>query len=153
MSISSIVEIITIINTGVIPILSGALFFSIRKRKAAAEASQEEGKAIATSADGWRKLCEKRDEDVRNKEEEIKVKDGKIDSLYDKINILRDTISGLESKNHDLQMLNAELDWNKCEVNGCPKRKPPRKREELIRRVEMEDNQYIDRTDGENEEI
>lgn len=79
MSISSIVEIITIINTGVIPILSGALFFSIRKRKAAAEASQEEGKAIATSADGWRKLCEKRDEDVRNKEEEIKVKDGKID--------------------------------------------------------------------------
>lgn len=55
------------------------IIFSIRKRKAAAEASQEEGKAIATSADGWRKLCEKRDEDVRNKEEEIKVKDGKID--------------------------------------------------------------------------
>lgn len=153
MSISNIVEIITIINTGVIPILSGALFFSIRKRKAAAEASQEEGKANATSADGWRKLCEKRDEDVRNKEEEIKAKDAKIDSLYDKLNVLRDTISDLESKNHDLQMLNAELEWNKCEVNGCSKRKPPRKREELIRRVERENNQYIDRTDGENEEV
>lgn len=138
MSISNIVEIITIINTGVIPILSGALFFSIRKRKAAAEASQEEGKAIATSADGWRKLCEKRDEDVRNKEEEIKAKDAKIDSLYDKLNVLRDSISDLESKNHDLQMLNAELEWNKCEVNGCSKRKPPRKREELIRRGERE---------------
>lgn len=153
MSISNIVEIITIINTGVIPILSGALFFSIRKRKAAAEASQEEGKAIATSADGWRKLCEKRDEDVRNKEEEIKAKDAKIDSLYDKLNVLRDSISDLESKNHDLQMLNAELEWNKCEENGCSKRKPPRKREELIRRVERENNQYVDRTDGEYEEI
>lgn len=153
MSISNIVEIFTIINTGVIPVLSGALFFSIRKRKAAAEASQEEGKAIATSADGWRKLCEKRDEDVRNKEEEIKAKDAKIDSLYDKLNVLRDSISDLESKNHDLQMLNAELEWNKCEVNGYSKRKPPRKREELIRRVERENNQYVDRTDGENEEI
>lgn len=79
--------------------------------------------------------------------------DAKIDSLYDKLNVLRDSISDLESKNHDLQMLNAELEWNKCEVNGCSKRKPPRKREELIRRVERENNQYVDRTDGENEEI
>lgn len=151
MSVSSIIEIITIINTGVIPILSGALFYSIRKRKAAAEASQEESKAVATAADGWRKLCEKRDEDVRKKEEEIKIKDAKIDSLYCKINELRDKYSALESKCHDLMMLNAELEWNKCEVNGCTKRKPPRKREELIRRVENENNLYIDRTDGEDD--
>ena len=151
MSISNIVEILTIINTGVVPLLSGALFYSIRKRKAAAEASQEESRAVATAADGWRKLCEKRDEDVRNKEEEIKAKDAKIDSLYDKINVLRDTISALESKNHDLQMLNAELNWNKCEVNGCKNRKPPRNREELMKRIEKENNQYIDRTDGEND--
>lgn len=152
MSISNIVEIVTLINTIAIPLLSGALFYNSKKRKAAAQASQEEGKAIATSADGWRKLCEKRDEDVRKKEEEIKAKDAKIDSLYDKINILRDNYSALESKCHDLMMLNAELDWNKCEVNGCSKRKPPRKREELLRRVEKENNLYIDRTDGEDDE-
>ena len=152
MSISNIVEIITLINTVAIPLLSGALFYSSRKRKAAAEASQEEGKAIATAADGWQKLCEKRDEDVRGKEEEIKAKDSKIDSLYDKMSTLRDRISDLESKNHDLQMLNAELEWNRCEVNGCTKRRPPRKREELIKRVEKENNQYVDRTD-EDEDI
>lgn len=147
MSISNITEIITLINTVAIPLLSGALFYSSRKRKAAAEASQEEGKAIATAADGWQKLCEKRDEDVRGKEEEIKAKDSKIDSLYDKLNLLRDRISELESKSHDLQMLNAELEWNRCEVNGCTNRRPPRKREMLIKRVEKENNQYIDRTD------
>lgn len=152
MSISNIVEIITLINTVAIPLLSGALFYSSRKRKAAAEASQEEGKAIATAADGWQKLCEKRDEDVRGKEEEIKAKDSKIDSLYDKMSILRDRISDLESKTHDLQMLNTELEWNRCEVNGCTKRRPPRKREELIKRVEKENNQYVDRTD-EDEDI
>ncbi len=151
MSLSNILDIITVVNTGVIPLLSGALFYSIRKRKAAAEASQEEGKAIATAADGWRKLCEKRDEDVRNKDEEIKAKDAKIESLYDKLSVSRDNISSLESKNHDLQMLNAELEWNKCEVNGCSKRKPPRKREELLKRLETENSLYIDRTDGEND--
>lgn len=151
MSISNIAEIITLFNTVAIPLLSGALFYSSRKRKAAAEASQEEGKAIATAADGWQKLCEKRDEDVRGKENEIKAKDTKIDSLYDKINMLRDRISDLESKSHDLRMLNAELEWNRCEVNGCIKRRPPRKREELIRRVETENNQYIDRTDGDED--
>ena len=151
MSISSIIEIISLINTAAIPLLSGALFYNSRKRKAAAEASQEEGKAIATAADGWQKLCEKRDEDVRRKEDEIKSKDAKIDSLYDKMNLLRDRISNIESKNHDIQMLNTELEWNRCEVNGCIKRRPPRKREELIKRADKENNLYIDRTDNDED--
>ena len=149
MSISDFIDLASIINTAAIPLLSGALFYNSRKRKAAAVASQAEGKAIATSADGWRKLCEKRDDDVRKKEEEIKAKDNKIDSLYAKINALRDNISDLESRCHDLQMLSQELEWNKCEVNGCVRRKPPRNREELIKRVE--NNLYVDRTDGEDE--
>lgn len=139
--------IITIINSVAIPILSGAIFYSSRKRKEAALASQEESRAIATSADGWKQLCEKRDEDVRDKENEIKRKDEKIDSLYDKINQLRDSISILENKNHELVMLNQELEWNRCEVNGCVNRKPPRNRENL-RKMSLEDNgMYVDRTD------
>lgn len=144
---SNIAEVVTMINTVAIPLLSGTLFYNSKKRKAAARASQEEGKAIATAADGWRKLCEKRDEDVRKKEEEIKAKDEKIDLLYNKLNILRDDYSALESKCHNLMMFNAELEWNKCEVNGCAKRKPPRKREELLLKVENENTLYIDRTD------
>ena len=28
----------------------------------------------------------------------------------------------------ELKMRNAELEWNECRVNGCPKREPPRDR-------------------------
>lgn len=146
--------VITIVNSVAIPILSGAIFYTSRKRKEAAIASQEESRAIATAADGWKNLCEKRDDDVRKKEEEIKAKDVKIDTLYDKINDLRDKYSDLETKNHELVMLNQELEWNRCEVNGCCKRKPPRDREKLRRlgvildNKNIEDNEmYLDRTD------
>lgn len=149
--------IISIVNSIAIPILSGAFFYTSRKRKEAAIASQEESRAVATAADGWKNLCEKRDEDVRKKEDEIKAKDVKIDSLYDKINDLRDNISILESKNHELIMLNQELEWNRCEVNGCQKRKPPRDRENLRKLgdlldykqpFKLEDNEmYTDRSD------
>lgn len=149
--------IITLVNSVAIPILSGAIYYTSRKRKEAALASQEESRAIATAADGWKNLCEKRDDDVRKKEEEIKAKDAKIESLYDKISELRDKQSVLESKNHELVMLNQELEWNKCEVNGCQKRRPPRDREKLLRlgefledksKFNVEDNEmYIDRTD------
>lgn len=149
--------IISIVNSIAIPILSGAFFYTSRNRKEAAIASQEESRAVATAADGWKNLCEKRDEDVRKKEDEIKAKDAKIDSLYDKINDLRDNISILESKNHELIMLNQELEWNRCEVNGCQKRKPPRDRENLRKLgdlldykqpFKLEDNEmYTDRSD------
>lgn len=141
--------IIAIINSVAIPMLSGVIYYSSRKRKEAAIASQEESRAIATSADGWKKLCEKRDDDVRKKEDEVKSKDAKIDALYDKINTLRDNISMLETKCHDLKMLNAELEWNKCEVNGCANRKPPRNRKKLFQSglVLDEKNEYVDRTD------
>lgn len=139
--------IITIINSVAIPILSGAIFYNSRKRKEAALASQEESRAIATSADGWKQLCEKRDEDVRAKEEELRRKDDKIETLFDKVNQLRDNISDLENKNHELVMLNLELEWNRCEVNGCSNRKPPRNRENL-RKLSLENNMmYVDRTD------
>lgn len=139
--------VITIINSIAIPFLSIAVFYNSRKRKEAALASQEESRAIATSADGWKQLCEKRDEDVRAKENEIKSKDEKIESLYDRVNQLRDSISVLENKNHELIMLNQELEWNRCEVNGCINRKPPRYRENL-RNLSLEENgMYVDRTD------
>lgn len=147
--------IMTIVNSVAIPILSGAIFYTSRKRKEAALASQEESRAIATAADGWKNLCEKRDDDVRKKDEEIKAKDAKIDALYDKINTLRDRYSELETKKHELVMLNQELEWNRCEVNGCFKRKPPRNREklhyigvQLDNNYNIEDNEmYLDRTD------
>jgi len=151
--------ITTIVNSIGVPILSIVIFYTYRKRKEAAIASQEESRAIATAADGWKNLCEKRDDDVRKKEEEIKAKDAKIESLYDRINELRDRQSELESKNHELVMLNQELEWSRCEVNGCQKRRPPRDREKLLRlgvylddknSFNLADNEmYIDRTDSE----
>ena len=113
-------EILQAIATALVTILGCFMFYDSKKRTEAAKASQEEAKATAQYASGWKDLCERKDS-------ELKAKDEKIDSLYDALNRLQ------------LQ----EASWNRCIRNGCERRSPPRKREQ-------EEENYKDRTDEED---
>ena len=71
--------ILQAIATGLVTILGFFMFYDSKKRTEAAKASQEEAKATAQYASGWKDLCERKDS-------ELKAKDEKIDSLYDALN-------------------------------------------------------------------
>ena len=72
-------EILQAIATALVTILGCFMFYDSKKRTEAAKASQEEAKATAQYASGWKDLCERKDS-------ELKAKDEKIDSLYDVLN-------------------------------------------------------------------
>lgn len=90
---------------GVVSGGTGLLFFSERKRS-------EQLKNEKSAATEWQKLFLQRDQDVRER-------DVKIDSLYGEIGLLRD-----EKNEHTTKL--AILDTQKCLVNGCTHRQPPR---------------------------
>ena len=85
--------------------LAGALFYRERKRA-------EHLKNETTASEQWRLLFERSDKDNREK-------DVKIDTLYDEIAKWRD-------ENNKLITENTILSMQKCVVNGCANRKPPR---------------------------
>lgn len=130
-------DILQAIATGLVTILGFFMFYDSKKRTEAAKASQEEAKATAQYASGWKDLCERKDS-------ELKSKDEKIDSLYDILNQHRATEDKLKDENMELRLKLQEASWNRCIRNGCDRRSPPRKRE-------LEEAEYIDRTDEEGE--
>lgn len=111
------------------------MFYDSKKRTEAAKASQEEAKATAQYASGWKDLCERKDS-------ELKAKDEKIDSLYEILNQHRANEDKLKDECINLKLQLQEASWNRCIRNGCERRSPPRKREQ-------EEDVYIDRTDEE----
>ena len=91
-------DILQAIATGLVTILGFFMFYDSKKRTEAAKASQEEAKATAQYASGWKDLCERKDS-------ELKTKDEKIDSLYDALNQhrasedkLKDVTGGVKSR-------------------------------------------------------
>ena len=91
-------EILQAIATALVTILGCFMFYDSKKRTEAAKASQEEAKATAQYASGWKDLCERKDS-------ELKTKDEKIDSLYDALNQhrasedkLKDVTGGVKSR-------------------------------------------------------
>lgn len=114
-------DILQAIATGLVTILGCFMFYDSKKRTEAAKASQEEAKATAQYASGWKDLCEKKDS-------ELKAKDEKIDSLYDILNQHRATEDKLKDENMDLKLKLQEASWNRCIRNGCDRRDPPRER-------------------------
>lgn len=84
---------------------AGLLFYKERKKG-------EQLKNESSAAEEWRKLFEQRDKDCRDL-------DTKVDALYGELSRFRD-------ENNLLTTENAVLKMQKCEINGCDKRKPPR---------------------------
>ena len=119
-------DILQAIATGLVTILGFFMFYDSKKRTEAAKASQEEAKATAQYASGWKDLCEKKDS-------ELKAKDEKIDSLYDVLNQHRATEDKLKDENMELRLRLQEASWNRCVRNGCVNRDSPREREQVER--------------------
>ncbi len=128
-------EILQAVATALVTILGCFMFYDSKKRTEAAKASQEEAKATAQYASGWKDLCERKDS-------ELKAKDEKIDSLYEILNQHRANEDKLKDECINLKLQLQEASWNRCIRNGCERRSPPRKREQ-------EEDVYIDRTDEE----
>lgn len=100
----------------IIPIVTGAggfsfAFYREQKKKKQLENSAQEHDLIQKSAQEWKELYERSDEDSRRK-------DDKIDVLYKENGKLRDT-------NNDLTTKVAILEIKKCEKRGCGDRIPP----------------------------
>lgn len=143
MEIQTLVTIANVLCTS--GFITTFLYYGSRKRKEAALASQEENKTISSYADEWKELYERSNNTVVSLNE-------KIDALYEEISGYRNQIRNLKDEKNNLTLLNHELKWNRCIVDGCHKRTPPRKRESLEHIVEEDENKvYKDREDGEND--
>lgn len=58
-------------------------------------------------------------------EERIAQRDAKIDAIYVELRQEQAEKLNLIHKNHGLELKNTELTYKKCDVRGCPNRKPP----------------------------
>ena len=108
-----------------IPFITGVLFYTSKRRKARAEARQQELSAdeqrignMSHFADEWRELYEKA-------EQKLEAKDKKIDQLYHEKEEDRNTIRSLRENLHIKELENLQLLLFKCEIRGCKERKPP----------------------------
>ena len=114
-------DILQAIATGLVTILGFFMFYDSKKRTEAAKASQEEAKATAQYASGWKDLCERKDS-------ELKTKDEKIDSLYDALNQHRASEDKLKDENMELRLQLQEASWNRStpmRATNTPRRIPP----------------------------
>lgn len=114
-------DILQAIATGLVTILGFFMFYDSKKRTEAAKASQEEAKATAQYASGWKDLCERKDS-------ELKTKDEKIDSLYDALNQHRASEDNLKHENMELRLQLQEASWNRStpmRATNTPRRIPP----------------------------
>ena len=132
-------EILQMIITGLLTFLTtGGIgsFLYIKQSKKLKESeikSAEIANEASTNAE-WEKLCGKKDEDIKRLEckideleQMIKDKNDKIEQLnQSKENAWEETSkSKIQSAKKD--RIISEINWYRCEVNGCPYRKPPRK--------------------------
>ena len=132
-------EILQMIITGLLTFLTtGGIgsFLYIKQAKKLKESeikSAEIANESSTNAE-WEKLCNKKDESIHrleNKivelEQTVKEKNQKIEELnQSKENAWEETSkSKIQSAKKD--RIISEINWYRCEVNGCPYRKPPRK--------------------------
>lgn len=107
-----------IVATILLPLIGAFQFYDSKKRKEAAAAKKAEAENITQYAAEWKELYEK-------KEAKVHELDTKIDQLYVEKNEDRERIRDLQSKNVKLELENQALNFKKCEVRGCKKRKPP----------------------------
>jgi hypothetical protein len=148
-----ITSLITFVTTGGI----GSIFyFRLQKRMKLAEikAAEVEVKSaeinnLSASNEEWIKLYHNCNEEKIKLEEALASMTDKLDDAYKQKDLALDRYGDSRTECNKKDMVIAELNWYRCEVNGCPYRKPPRKFGEMdfpkdaINPVENPDPNYI----------
>ncbi len=111
-------EILSIVNTALLPVLGFFLFYSSRRREARAKAEREEIHNVASISDEWQELYKKA-------EEKLAAKDAKIDQLYVEKESDRQKWRELSEKYNALKLEHQAATFKECTIRGCDKRQPP----------------------------
>ena len=148
-----ITGLVTFILTGG---LGGIFYYKLHKRMKEAEvkAAEVEVKSaeitnLSASNEEWIKLYHNCLEEKTKLEEALANMTDKLDEAYRQKDVAMDRYSDSRTECNKKDMVIAELNWYRCEVNGCPYRKPPRKFGEMdfpkdaINPVEHPDPDYI----------
>jgi hypothetical protein len=118
--------------------LMSIFYFRLNKRLKAAEVKSAEvdvkTKEIANlsaSNEEWQKLYRNCFEEKTKLEEALADMTDKLDEVYRSKDVAWDRYSDCRAECSKKDMVIAELNWYRCEVNGCPYRKPPRRYGEM----------------------
>lgn len=111
-------EILTIVNTALLPILGFFLFYNSRRREARAKAEREEIHNVSSISDEWQEL-------YKRAGEKLEAKDAKIDRLYEEKETDRQWYRELSEQHNALKMEHQAAKFKECTIRGCEKRQPP----------------------------
>lgn len=132
-------EILQIILTGLLTFLTtggiGSIFYFKQSKKLKdAEVTSAHIENEARTNEEWQKINAAKDEQItslQNKinelEESIKQKNMRIEELNNSKESAWEETSKCKIQSAKKDRIIAEINWYRCEVNGCPYRKPPRK--------------------------
>lgn len=103
-----------------------------RLKKSEAKAAEVDVKAaeihnLSESNEEWIRLYHEVQEEKSRLEEQLRNATDKLDEIYKSKDLAWDRYSDSRAECNKKDMVIAELNWYRCEVNGCPYRKPPRK--------------------------
>jgi len=131
-------------------------YFRLNKRLKAAEVKAAEVDVktreisnLSASNEEWIKLYHNCLEEKTKLEGALSDMTNKLDEVYRSKDAAWDRYSDSRSECNKKDMVIAELNWYRCEVNGCPYRKPPRKFGEMdfpkdaVNPIENPDPDYI----------
>ena len=136
--------------------LMSIFYFRLNKRLKAAEVKAAEVDVktreisnLSASNEEWIKLYHNCFEEKTKLEGAVAEMTNKLDEVYRSKDAAWDRYSDSRSECNKKDMVIAELNWYRCEVNGCPYRKPPRRYGEMefpkdaVNPVENPDPDYI----------
>lgn len=125
-----VVGLVTFITTGG---LGSIMYFKLQKRLKQAEVKAAEIDNFSSINAEWEKITNKltneREElvkELHDQAETIKELQDKIDSINTSKEAAWDECSKSKIECAIKDKLISELNWYRCEINGCPYRKPPR---------------------------
>lgn len=125
-----ITSLITFLTTGGI---GSILYFKLQRKLKEAEvtAAEVEVKSneisnLSASNEEWIKLYNKSIDENNQLKEQVQSQNEKIDELYKSKDTAWERYSELRSECNKKDLIISEMSWYRCEINGCPYRKPPR---------------------------
>lgn len=113
------------------------------------EVKSQEINNLSASNEEWIKLYHNCFEEKTKLEEALATMTDRLDEVYKSKDLAWNRYSDARAECNKKDMVIAELNWYKCEVNGCRYRKPPRKYGEMdfpkdaINPIEHPDPEYI----------
>lgn len=113
-------------------------YFKLNKKlkKAEVKAAEVDVKTreisnLSASNEEWIKLYHNCFEEKTKLEEAVASMTNKLEDVYRSKDVAWNRYSDSRAECNKKDMVIAELNWYRCEVNGCPYRKPPRKYGEM----------------------